>query len=162
MPLYSIIIWLDITCQLKLFSKKSKFCDQIWFYYMTGIFHVRNTVLAASCTCIIIWTLAMRLAWVDDRSKLSQFVLQKCQIIRVHYKIKNHDEKCIRISTNMPGIGLIITMKFGEKQIWWNGFCIIKKWPRAITVIAQGSAADADEQTTSFQKKINISIAFHY
>ena len=47
-------------------------------------------------------------AWADDRSKISQNVPKNLEIIEFHYYIWNHHRKCSQISTNMPGIGLVI------------------------------------------------------
>ena len=42
--------------------------------------------------------------WADDRSKMSQNVI----ILELHNHIFKLHEKCILISTNMPGIGSLI------------------------------------------------------
>ena len=34
--------------------------------------------------------------------------LKNVKIIESHYHIRNHHEKCIQISTNMPSIGFVI------------------------------------------------------
>ena len=35
-------------------------------------------------------------------------IVKNVKIVEFHYHIWNHHEKCIQISTNMPGIGLVI------------------------------------------------------
>ena len=47
-------------------------------------------------------------ASADDRSKSLQIWRKKCQIVEFHYSIRNHHEKCIQMSTNMPSIGSAI------------------------------------------------------
>ena len=55
--------------------------------------------------------------------KLTTFV-KNVNIVEFHYQsdIQNHDEKYIQISTNMPGIGLVIPeitgelLEFGENK----------------------------------------------
>ena len=39
--------------------------------------------------------------------KLTEFV-KIVKIVEFHYHIRNHDEKCIQISTNIPSIGFLI------------------------------------------------------
>ena len=52
--------------------------------------------------------LCTRQASADDRSnKLTNFV-KNVKIVEFHDLIWNHHEKCIQISTNMPGIGSLI------------------------------------------------------
>ena len=56
-------------------------------------------------------TLTTRQAWADDRSTLihhQSFFSQNVNIIEFNYYICNLHEECIRISTNMPGIGWVI------------------------------------------------------
>ena len=45
--------------------------------------------------------------------------------------IWNHDEKYIQISTNMPGIGLAIRLKFWEFWENENNFTGFNQWPQA-------------------------------
>ena len=49
--------------------------------------------------------LFMRQASADDRSKVLKKIVKNVEIVEFHDHIWNHDEKCIQISTNMPGIG---------------------------------------------------------
>ena len=62
--------------------------------------------------------------------------LSKCaknvKIVEFHYRIWNHNEKCIKISTNMPGIGSLIReiyiniSEIGESK---QRFCSVKPMP---------------------------------
>ena len=71
--------------------------------------------------------LSMRQASADDVSKNDN-------ILEFHDHIWNRHGKCIQISTNMPGIGLVILEKAIEmlrilrKQIL---FCVVNHWPCA-------------------------------
>ena len=44
----------------------------------------------------------------DDTSKTCLKLVKNVKIPEFHDHIWNHKEKCIQISTNMPGIGLVI------------------------------------------------------
>ena len=35
-------------------------------------------------------------------------MIKNVEIVDFHYHIRNHHEKCIQLSTNMPGIGSVI------------------------------------------------------
>ena len=52
--------------------------------------------------------LSTRQASADDRSKNEQKFVQNVKIMELYDYIWYHHEKCIQISTNMPGIGLVI------------------------------------------------------
>ena len=63
-----------------------------------------------------------RQASADNRSNIIKFV-KNVKIVKFHDHIWNYHEKCIRISTNMPGIGLVIQeigfddfSQFGENE----------------------------------------------
>ena len=43
----------------------------------------------------------------QDNWNLTKFV-HFLKIVEFHDHIRNHDEKCIQLSTNMPSIGLVI------------------------------------------------------
>ena len=62
------------------------------------------------------------LASADDRQvqNLTKFV-KNVEIVEFHDHIWNHNEKCIQISTNMPGIGLVIPEITCEMlKLWEN------------------------------------------
>ena len=50
-----------------------------------------------------------RQAWADDRPNISHNFPKIIKVIECHYYIWNHREKCFQISTNMPGIGSVIS-----------------------------------------------------
>ena len=46
--------------------------------------------------------------------------VKNVRIVEFHYHIWNHNEKCIQISTNMPGIGSFIREKAVEILEMWE------------------------------------------
>ena len=52
--------------------------------------------------------LSTRQASADDESINLTNVVKNVKIVKFHDHIWNHREKCIQISTNMPGIGSLI------------------------------------------------------
>ena len=60
--------------------------------------------------------LSTRQAGADDRSKVNKIV----KIVEFHDHIWNYNEKCIQISTNMPGIGLLICEIAVEISEMWE------------------------------------------
>ena len=64
-------------------------------------------------------TLNMRQALADDSHKMSQNC-QKLPLLEFHDHIWNHHEKFIQISTNMPGIGLVIPEIPCEMSEFWE------------------------------------------
>ena len=52
--------------------------------------------------------LSTRQASADDRSKMLSKFVKNVEIVEFHDHIWNHNEKCIQMSTNMPGIGSLI------------------------------------------------------
>ena len=56
-------------------------------------------------------------------------IANKCKIVEFHFYIWNHNEKCIKVSTNMLGIGLIIReiviemSEFGKNK---NSFGVVE------------------------------------
>ena len=73
----------------------------------------------------------MRLASANDRQK-SNKCQQNVNIVEFHNHIWNHHEKCIQISTNMPGIGSLIReidVKFKENMKKHKYFCSVKPMP---------------------------------
>ena len=56
----------------------------------------------------LVLTLTKRQASADDMSKMLQTFVNNVKIVEFHDHIWNHRGKCMQISTNMPGIGLVI------------------------------------------------------
>ena len=63
--------------------------------------------------------------------KLTNLV-KKVKIVEFHYHIWNHNEKCIQLSTNMPGIGSVIreiAVNISEMSTILASFCSVKQYP---------------------------------
>ena len=63
--------------------------------------------------------------------KFTDFV-KNVKIVEFHYHIRNHHEKCIQISTNMPGIGSVnreIAVQISEISKKQARFCSVKVMP---------------------------------
>ena len=58
-------------------------------------------------------------------------ITKNVKIVEFHYCIWNHREKCIQISTNKPGIGLVIPEIIFENLEFWENkqFCSVKPTP---------------------------------
>ena len=66
--------------------------------------------VGASCLCPALKHLnAFHVAGECRRQvKNVKNLVKNCKIVEFQYHIRNHHEKCIQISTNMPSIGLVI------------------------------------------------------
>ena len=63
-------------------------------------------------------TLTTRQASADVMSKE---ILKNAKIVEFQYHIRNHHEKCIQISTNMPSIGSVLRILRKTKTILHDG-----------------------------------------
>ena len=84
-------------------------CDVIWKGIQL-VFHVCDTKLKVILWSNKLWYLNAFYATGECRQQvknLTKFV-KNVEIVEFHDHIWNHHEKCIQISTNMPGIGSLI------------------------------------------------------
>ena len=69
-------------------------------------------------------------------------ICKNVEIVKVHDHIWNHHEKCIQLSTNMPGIGSVIREiagKMSEISTILDSFCSEKNNTRVVSVNAIGN-----------------------
>ena len=64
--------------------------------------------------------LSTRQASADDRSTKLTNCVENVNIVEFYDHIWNHNDKCIQVSTNMPGIGSIIREIAGEISEMWE------------------------------------------
>ena len=80
--------------------------------------------------------LSTRQTSADDRSKSVTKYVTNVEIVEFHHHMWNHNEKCIQISTNMPGIGsLIREIAVEVSEIWETKQILLSKTkPRILSV----------------------------
>ena len=84
--------------------------QSIYFWISTGVLHpFRFVNVTSMCVVCEFYYNAFHAAGECRRQVINLTNLVKnVKIAEFDYHIRNHNEKCIQISTNMPSIGLVI------------------------------------------------------